>query len=513
MERLKVPTTASQDLVRAAFVLSRTGVTSRVVSGGAYTLIGVFSRTLITVCSVAILARLLTPADFGYVAMATVVAELAALFTNFGFSQVLVQRPRISRLQLDTVFWSSLALGIAVAAGVFFLSYPAAALYGEETTGALLRFMSLSFVIASLTVVPEAILTRLMLYRKLLFLQIAYLSIRAIAAIALAIIGFGVWSLIIGAIIATFSQLILTARAVGYLPRVRFSLAYVLAIARTSASYFGGGILYYINTNLDLFLIGRQLGPTATGYYQISRSLTDEVRTRIAIPLQRVLFPAYSAIQDDSARLHHAVIRSSRLLAIVVFPVGAGIFATADELTLLLYGPQWLAMIPVLKLLGLSAIPKASGAVAAPIFNATNRVATALRYNTVGTALMAAGVIATVNFGIVAVASAVLVTSLYTLFMLHVAFRVIGLGTGAIRTVLVPPAVASALMAASVFMVKHLEIANDLSAPVLLLLCMITGAITYTISIAILSPALRSDVIDTLSHLRSHFAPRKQSVV
>jgi O-antigen/teichoic acid export membrane protein len=503
-----VPFTASHNLVRSAFILPRTGVSSRVISGGAYTLFGVIGRTVITFGSVAILARILTPADFGYIAMAMVVSELAALFTNFGFSQVLIQRQRIARLQMDTVFWSSLALGVVVAITVFVVSYPSAALYGEAITGELLRVMSVNFVIASLAVVPEAILTRLMLYRKLFLVQIAYLSFRAVAAILLALIGCGVWSLIVGSIAATLLQLFLTARAVRYLPRLRFSLRYILATTRTSTSYFGSGILYYINTNLDLFLIGRELGPTPTGYYQTARSLTDEVRARFAIPLQRVLFPAYAAIQDDATRFQHAVIRSSRMLALVIFPLGAGIFATSEEITLVIYGTQWVEMIPVLQLLALSAIPKASGAVAAPIFNATNRVATALRYNAIGTALMAAGVITAVHYGIIAVAASMLLTSLYTLFMLHVAFRAIGLRLVALRAVLLAPTIASATMCTYVFIMKRLDVIADAGTPILLLFYTISGAIVYAVCIVILSSEARSDMFSVLWQLRSHFARR-----
>ena len=112
----------AKNLVRSAFVLNSDDLGRRVVSGAGYKFLGIALRTAITIGSTAILARLLSPADFGYIAMATVITEFAGLFGAFGFTNVLIQRRVISRLQLDTVFWATLAVGIVLAGVVFGLS-------------------------------------------------------------------------------------------------------------------------------------------------------------------------------------------------------------------------------------------------------------------------------------------------------------------------------------------------------------------------------------------------------
>ena len=126
-------------LVQAALHGSHTDLSGKVIKGASFTFAGMALRTLITLGSVAILARLLQPRDFGLIAMATIVTELGALFSNFGFGAVLIQRRTVTRLQLDTVFWISLGLGCLLAIVVFLISFGSAAFFDEPKTGQLLR--------------------------------------------------------------------------------------------------------------------------------------------------------------------------------------------------------------------------------------------------------------------------------------------------------------------------------------------------------------------------------------
>ena len=188
------------ETVRSAFVLSADNLGQRVVAGAGFTFLGITLRTVITFGSMAILARLLTPADFGYIAMATVVTELAALFGGFGLSNLLIQRKRINRLQLDTVFWASTLVGFALAAVVFLMSFLSDWLFREPLTGELLRVMCLTFAIGGLTCPHGAILSRLLRFRTEFWIQLTVIAVRSLTAIGFAYFDFGVWSLVAGSI-------------------------------------------------------------------------------------------------------------------------------------------------------------------------------------------------------------------------------------------------------------------------------------------------------------------------
>jgi PST family polysaccharide transporter len=434
------------NLLRRAFVLRGDGLGGKVVSGAGFQFVGVGLRTVITIASTAILARLLTPADFGYVAMATVVTEFAALLGTFGFSNILIQRRAINRLQMDTVFWASLAVGTVLGLAVFAASFCAELLFPDPNVGPLLRGLCLPFLLNSLYVVPWVVLSRLMRFRTEFFINIGAALFRTGVAVACAVAGLGAWSLVIGAIAGAACSTALYYLAVPYFPRWRFFPALLVSTWRTSSSYFGNGILSYTYLNLDLLLIGRQLGATPLGYYQTARSLTDEIRARIAIPIHHVMFPAFSALQADKTRFQELVLRAGRLLAAVVIPVGVGVAANAAELVLVLYGAQWEPMIPVMAMFGLSGGLRASTAIASPLFNANDRVALAFRYNLIAAMLLIGGVMLAMPYGIDMVAAAVAVASLYSLVIMRAACGLIGLKTRHVLQMLGPPALASFVM-------------------------------------------------------------------
>lgn len=476
-----------KNLVRRSFVLNSGNLGRRVVSGAGYQFIGIALRTAITIGSTAVLARLLSPADFGYVAMATVITEFAALFGAFGFTNVLIQRRVINRLQLDTVFWATLAVGTLLASVVFVLSFFSGWLFADSLVGPLLRVLCLTFVLDGLTAVPWVVLSRLMRFRTEFWVQISTVAIRTVVAVACAYKGLGVWSLVIGALVGSLAAMLLNFAFVPYLPRLRFHLLLLTSTWRTSGSYFGGSALYYLNMNLDLLLIGRYLGASPLGFYQNARSLTDEIRARIAMPIQYVLFPAFAAVQMERERFQQLVMRAGRLLAAVVIPVGFGVSANATELVLVLYGEQWRAMIPVMAVFGLSAAIRAATAITSPLFNANDRVGLALRYNVIGTALTVGGVILAMPHGIEAVAITVAVTSLYSLVSFRAGFALIGLGVRHMAQVLGPPTLAALVMWFATIGLRQFSAAWSTHLGVLLLMHVCVGGIIYSVTLHLFS--------------------------
>ena len=487
--------------VRRAFVLRGENLGQRVVHGASFTLLGVLLRILITVGSVSILARLLSPADFGYLAMATVITELAALFGNFGFASVLIQKKTITRLQIDTVFWASALLGLCLTSTVFVLSFASSWLFREPLAGEIMRVMCLTFALDGIIVVHGALISRLMRFQVDFWIQIVSILFRTSVAIGFAWNGFGVWSLVAGALAGSVLKVILSSLAIPYWPRLRFNLRYLQSTWKTNTHYFAGGFLFYVNSNIDLFIIGRSLGATALGYYQNARSLTDEVRYRMAVPLQRVLFPAFSSLQGNLGWLQVSVLRSGRLLAAIVFPIGIGIAAVADELVPVLYGDKWLAMIPALKLLGISTAIRASASVATPLFNSQDRVGLALRYSIVGSVIMVIAIVAASPWGVEAVAGAVALSSLYSLVGYHAGLRLINLGWPALWSMLGPPAVASAIMWLTIEGARNVLAGHISHVSIGLAIYVALGAVVYALTVVIISRSLLDDLKSVLAKL------------
>lgn len=239
--------------------------------------------------------------------------------------------------------------------------------------------------------------------------------------------------------------------------------------------------------NIDLLLIGRQLGANALGYYQNARSLTDEVRGRIAMPLQRVLFPAFSSIQTDQIRLQYSVMRSSRLLAAIICPVGIGLAATSEEIVPVLYGQQWLPMIPILSMFGISAALRGSTAIASSLFNAKNRVELALRYNIIGTILLITSIAVALPYGLQTVAIVIAINSLYALVTFWAALGLIGLTAKHILQILASPMIASFIMWMVIATIRSMIIGQWGQPALRLPLLIAGGALTYSLILYLFS--------------------------
>lgn len=497
---------ASADhFVRCAFVLSSHNLASRVVRGAGFTFLGIAIRTLITIGSMAFLARLLVPADFGYVAMATVVTEFAALLGGFGFSNILIQRKRICRIQLDTVFWAGVVVGATLTLAVWCMSYATGWLFSDSFAGELLRVMALTFLLGGMTHAHEALLSRLMRFHVEFWIQLLVIFIRSVVAVLCAFSGMGVWSLVIGALAGALANVILMVVAIPYWPRFRFHGAYLAETWQISGSYLGNGFLYYISMNIDVMIIGRGLGPGALGYYQNARSLTDEIRGRIAMPLQRVLFPAFSALQGDFGRLQASVLRSGRLLAAFMIPIGVGIAAVAEELVPVLYGDKWLAMIPILKMFGFSAAIRSSTAIASPLFNSQNKVSLGFKFNLVGLVLTIGAVYFSIPYGIEAVATAVAVTSMYAMVTFIVGIRLIGMTINHLFKIFMAPVFASVVMWLAISHAREifvsLKLVESMHLPALVLL----GATIYSMALILVSPGYLQELRSVLNKVTSKF--------
>jgi O-antigen/teichoic acid export membrane protein len=472
--------------VQSAFLPATTNLGGRVVSGATFTLIGVIFRTTITIGSMAILARLLTPADFGHIAMATIVTELAAVFANFGFGSILIQRTRISRLQIDTMHWCALGLGAFLTLVVFGLSFIASNFFDDEMVGPLLRILSLSFLLEELTMVPRSLLARRMRFKLDFYVQAGMLIARAGTAVVFAMNGFGVWSLVAGALAGYVHQAIGYQALAGYWPRLKFNAVFLRSTWRTNGSYFGTGILFYITSNLDFFLIGKTLGASTLGQYQNARSLSDEVRVRMVQPLQRVLFPAFSAIQNDPDRFRDGILKSGRLLALTFMPVGFGMAAVAPELVRVLYGEQWLPMIPVMQVIAMGTGFSAAASIATPIFNATDRVGLNLRLFGVSAILSVIFMLLGSQWGVMGVSWARLAMVGTSLIFFRIALRLVGMSWRHIWLILGAPCIAAGAMWLVLNLARSLMLSWHLGSALQLAFLIGLGAAVYVvISLAI----------------------------
>ena len=500
---------AHAPLVQRAFRTSSDDLSLRVVHGAGFAAAGMAVRTVITLVSMAVLARLLSPADFGHVVMANVVTELAFVFSSIGLGEIIIQRKRLARVQLDTIWWASLAIGVVLMVLVAAASLLSALLFDNPLAGELLRVLCLTFLLDQLAVVPNSLLSRMLMFRQLFAIQVVTLLFRTGSAIALALWGAGVWSLVWASVIASLVQLLVCTGLAAYRPRWRFSRVFLLSTWRTNGSYFASGLLFYLSMNMDLAVVGRSLGAASLGYYQAARGLADEISARVAVPLQRVLFPAFSTVQDDLARFRFGVVRSGRLLALVTIPAGFGIAAVAEELVTILYGDQWLPMIGLLQIIAPVAGLRAAATISRPVFQSANRVDLSLKLSLASTLILAFSLLLASPWGLSGFAVAYAVNSLFALIILGVSARLVNIDKRELTAMLAPPLAVALVMFAVVTAVRGylvdaapgLDPSPGVFARFAILVAV--GALTYGLGILLIARQHCGDVRNVISRFRA----------
>jgi PST family polysaccharide transporter len=491
-------------ILRACFRSSTEDLSGRVVRGAAWMGTLVVTRVLLTVGSTALLARLLTPEDYGLVAMASVVTEVAAAFCIVGVPQILVQTPRLRRLDLDSAFWWSTILGIAIAAALIAGSGAFAGLFREPRLGPILCAMSMLILCEEISIVHQAIVWRLLLLKLEFACQLSAMLVSIATSIVLAFAGYGVWSLVYGSVMWRVTHCLLLWYLVPYVPRLRFSAPFIQRNWRAGGSYFGLAALNVVWSRIDTTTVGRALGATELGYYQTACALPDELRNRIAVAMQRVLFPAYSLVQSDHGAFRDGVVRSLRLLATITIPMGVGMAVLAELIVRTLYGEQWLPAVPLLQVLAVGGVARALHALLSNIYKAKGRPDLDFKISTGLLPLLFVAVVVGSQWGTLGVAFGVLAFNLLLLASTVRALQLIELNPIDTLAAIAPATGAALLMGATLTALDAMDLVPH-SQPALELLALVTtGVVLFFAALFVISRGSISELWSMRRFLRAN---------
>jgi O-antigen/teichoic acid export membrane protein len=304
-----------------------------------------YAGTLITgagqLVVTAVLARLLTPQDYGLVGLAAVYIGLAAILSHFGIGPALIQRPELTPRYVRAGFTATVLIGILTTALVWFTAPLAALALGNAGLTPFIRGLSFSFVFTNPGLVAEGLLQRNLAWRLLMWVEVtAFVCGYALPAIILAATGFGAWALVgstLGLSLAR-SATLLKLQPHPKWPRIGPEIRELL--------HFGSGftlarIFNYGAGQGDNLVVGRVLGVIPLGYYSRAFKLMLILVTYFATVTTRVLFPVMSRLQGDPERLRATYLAGSAVLGLVSAPIGALMVVLAPEFVGLVLGPRW----------------------------------------------------------------------------------------------------------------------------------------------------------------------------
>lgn len=358
-----------------------------------------------------VLARLLEPDEWGLAAMVLVFAALILIFSDLAFGAALVQRRSLSEADRSTVFWLTVGGGLVFTLGGIGLAGPVAALYGEPDVEPLFAALSLSFFVTALGTTQKALMTREMDFKRLELRMIGATVVGAVVAISLAASGFGAWAIIVQQIAIAAVSTALLWGSYPWRPRFLFSFDSVRSLGSFSANVLGTQILFYFSRNADNFLIGRFLGAAPLGAYALAYNLVLVPFSRIASPIQEVLFPAFSRLQDDPRKVGSAWLRVNRLVGAIALPALVGLIVVAPDFVTVVLGDKWRPAIPVVQILAWAGLLQSLQRLNSSVLQARDRTGTLLRFSIIASVANVAAFVIGLQWGIVGVAAAYALTN------------------------------------------------------------------------------------------------------
>lgn len=313
--------------------------------GLAFIAIARYSGILIQLVIMTVLSRLLTPADFGVMTIATVFIVFFSLLSDFGVAPAIVQFRQLNLADLRSIFgftfWGGLLLAI-----LFYLVCPMiAGFYQKEALLDVCRLLSLQVFLNTLNIVPNALLLRDKKFRVIAYRNVIIQLACGILAVAAAYKGAGVYALLIAPIVGSFLSVSVNISymhlGITFFP----SRAPLRVIYKFSFYQFLFNFINYFGRNLDKLIIGKILSVSALGYYDKSYRLMLMPVENINSVLSPVLHPYLSDFQNDPDKIYHIYQRITQLLLTISFPIAALLLFTGKELILLVFGPQWMGSV------------------------------------------------------------------------------------------------------------------------------------------------------------------------
>lgn len=299
-----------------------------------------------------VLARLLTPTEYGIAGMVLVFSGFVLPFADLGLGAALVQRTTITRRDLSTVFWVSVTGGLLFTLAGLALAGPVADFYGQQQVKPLFAALSVGFLVVSFATVQRSILVREINFRSLELRNLAGTVVGAVLAVAAAVRGYGPWALIIQFLAWEIVSTGLLWIGSSWHPEFAFSRASARTLGAFGLKAIGSRLLSDVRLNGDKLVIGRLLGSTPLGIYLLATNIVLTPFNRMVVPLQDVLFPAFSRMQHGPEAVGAAWLRVNRVLAAVSVPAMLGLIVVARDFVPLVLGSRWLPAVPIIQLLG-----------------------------------------------------------------------------------------------------------------------------------------------------------------
>ncbi|WP_084104808.1 oligosaccharide flippase family protein [Demequina sp. NBRC 110056] len=378
---------------------------SAALSGGRATYVGQGIKLLLQLVSVAVLARLLTPEDFGIAAMAAVVGGVTGVIATAGIPQALVQTGSLTQARLSRAFWFSALVGAAASALVFLGASTLASLMGESALLVAFRFLSVGYFCSAIAAVFVAKLTRDLSFRRIVLAESLAHAGAILAAVWGALEGLGFWALILQQLVQPLLLVALAGPLSGWRPSSPFRRADISDLLSFGVGSLGAQLVTYLGSAAPVFFLSRAASTYEVGIYNRAQTVTQLPVQQIGPPITRVAFPILSQLRTTQSYIPYLLHGT----AAVAYSLGTAmvlISAMSTHVVAVYLGSDWSDASPIVAILGLGLIAQAVGTSQSWVFSSLGMTGVQFRYALLSRAIAVTVVAATAASGGVIVAAA-----------------------------------------------------------------------------------------------------------
>ncbi|MEP2774898.1 MAG: lipopolysaccharide biosynthesis protein [Luteolibacter sp.] len=394
------------------------------VRGGAVTMLSQLVNTGIQVASTVILARMLSPEEFGIIAMVVSITSFAGLFRDLGLSSAAIQKSDLSREQQSNLFWLNAAVGTLLTLLVAMAAPLVARFYQKPELMSVTLALSVTFVVGSLGTQHGAMLVRNMQFLRQAIATVAGALTTLITAVVLSSTGMSYWSLVWGTIAGSVSTTLLLILLSPFRPCRPMRGTGIRGLVKFGANVTGFNLVNFFHRSLDNILIGRTWGAGSLGFYSRAYQLLMFPINAIRGPITAVAYPAMSRLQDQPEAFRSYYRKITALLSLASMPLVAYLYVEAGPVVELLLGNQWSGVTPIFKYLALTAFIQPVASLRGMVILSTGRSGDYLAWGCLNSGVVVTGFLIGNHWGPVGIAISYAISNYLLLYpSLILAFR------------------------------------------------------------------------------------------
>jgi O-antigen/teichoic acid export membrane protein len=476
----------------------------KTLQGLMYLGVGKGAGKLISFVNTLLLARLLSPEDYGLMAIVMVIVGFIGFFNEIGLGSAIKQRLDINQQQLNGCFTLALLISSLLYLGLYFASPAIASYFEHDILTDILRFIAFTFILGAIIAVPDALIARDMRFKIYAGIEFVTIILQCAITLMLAWYGFKVWALAWGFVAAQCAKTCFILYFSNWVPSRFGNIREASDLMKFGATVTYSRITWYFYNNASTLIIVKVLNPQQLGIYSMAATLAALPTLHITSMVIQIASPLFSKLQQDFTRLNNALLRLTSGIALIGFPIMLGMALTSSELVPVMLGPQWFEAIFPLQILCIIGLFKSVDPLITQAFISVGKANITARYTTLCALMIPIGVYTGAIYGgLIGVAIGLVVTyPLSSIYLFYAARIHLEFSMRRYLKALQTPLEACLIMAVCVFGFEYLSISIGFDSLLWLLISKtLIGILSYVLFLVYVRQSGLKDCYEVLLEL------------